>query len=152
MLQQKIDTDSAILENIRGNNMKGWEELYEKYAASMLGIICKLTNNKKKGEQLLIRIFTSSAFEQLLKGLDSSLPGPLYKYTFSTTLQFLKSEGQAVDAGTIEGLPGIFRVIYNKEDVFKMKAGQEPYSLRKKQIVWLPIYGANRHDEMLNYS
>lgn len=138
MLHRPAIPDAAILQKIRCNDLKGWEELYEAYAPSMLGIICKLTNNKKKGEQLLVKIFTSGEFEELVKRTYTGLSTALFKYAFFTTLSLLQEEGCSIDIGSIEGLPGIYKVIYTKDTFIK----QERVS-PKNRIVWLPVYGPN---------
>ncbi|MBC7936729.1 MAG: hypothetical protein H7Y86_15365 [Rhizobacter sp.] len=149
MLNQSRTPDVEILEKIRNNNLKGWEELYDIYSASMLGIICKLTNDKQKGQQILVRIFTATQFGHFLNGITNSLPGRLYQYTFSHTLLLLKDEGINIDVGTIEGLPGIFKFLYKNDD------GENKHSrvqLTSKQYNWLPVYGFNIYADMISYS
>jgi len=143
MLQRPAIPDAAILRKIRRNDLQGWEELYEAYAPSMLGIICKLTNNKKKGEQLLVKIFTSDEFEALVKRTYTGLSTALFKYAFFNTLSLLQEEGSHVDIGTIEGLPGIYKVICKKDILVKQE--REPV---KNRIVWLPVYGPGMYSAL----
>ena len=149
MLNTPRSSDEVILQKIRNNNLQGWEELYDAYSASMLGIICKLVDDKNRGQQILVNIFTGAAFAEFLDKITSSLPGKLYQYTFNHTLALLNAEGTQIDVGMIEGLPGIFKVLYQNDN----NAGNlNRVPAIPRSYKWLPMYGVNIYADMISYS
>ncbi|RYY68492.1 MAG: hypothetical protein EOO13_12185, partial [Chitinophagaceae bacterium] len=127
MLTNPVETDMAILDKIRSNDLSGWEELYDKYACQMLTIICKLSIEKKLGEEILIKIFTEKKFEDFLSQIRSGLTVELCNYAFRFAASHLHKEGLSPDAATIADLPKLLQLIYANELSRKLIPESKPF-------------------------
>lgn len=86
-------SDSTILTLIRENNLKGWEQLYDKYGPVMYGIICAHTSDKGLAEEIFIKLFISLKQEEIPLKFNLALRICLLRYTHLNTTQGLKIRG-----------------------------------------------------------
>jgi len=85
--------DLNILLLIRENNLSGWEQLYDKYAPIMYGVICTYTTDKRLADKVLIDLFFRlKEDEMLLKG-NFTLSVFILRYTHTNTKLELKKRG-----------------------------------------------------------
>lgn len=146
MLNFPAIPEMMILDKIRKNDLQGWEELYDSYAAFMLSIICKLTGEKKKGEQLLIALFTDPKFEEYLCTVSSRLGFHVCTYAFSFAQRALKKEGIEPGGLVVSRLPKILQIIYQKNKLEETPARPAPAIAVYRSVQsykWLPVFGIN---------
>ena len=86
-------SDKIILNLIRENNLKGWELLYDKYAAVMYGIICTYTADKELAEEILTGLFIRLKDEQRLIKVNVALCACILRYTYTNAREELKKRG-----------------------------------------------------------
>jgi len=86
-------SDSTILTLIRENDPRGWNQLYDKYAALMYGIICTHTTDIRLAEEIFIQLFIGLKQEEILLKTDGALCVCILRYTQSNTRQELKRRG-----------------------------------------------------------
>ncbi len=85
--------DSNILTLISENNLKGWEQLYDKYSSVIYGAICSLISEKNLAEEIFIKLFCRLKEERILLKINFSLCVCLLRYTYYYTRQELKIRG-----------------------------------------------------------
>ena len=150
MLNTIAVPDTVILDRIRKNNLKGWEDLYDQYASSMLSVIYKLTDDRKKSEDILVDVFTSIDFKNFVFSLSSKLNVHLSTFVFSYTIRSMRQEGMEPDAVTISGLPKILQFLYQKDkrdddhSAGEWKASRPIYK-SVHAYKWLPVFGFNMY-------
>ena len=86
-------SDSTILTLIRENNLKGWEQLYDKYGSLMYGTICTHTTDNNLIEEIFIKLFIRLKQEEILLKIKFALCACLLRYTYLNTRQELKIRG-----------------------------------------------------------
>ena len=86
-------SDTIILGLIRENNLKGWELLYDKYAAVMYGVICTYTADRELAEEILTGLFMGLKEEQRLIKVNVALCACILRYTYTNTRKELKKRG-----------------------------------------------------------
>ena len=93
--QQEKISDQNILSMIAENNLKGWENLYDKYAPSMYGIICNLTSDRVIAEIILKETFLQLKLEEIFSKVTYALCPCLLRHTHTFAKQQLKERGQS---------------------------------------------------------
>jgi len=88
-------SDAAILNLICANDLRGWEQLYDKYAPVMYGVICVHISDKGVAEEILIKLFTNLKHERILFNVDFALSVCILRYTYCNTWKELKRRGIA---------------------------------------------------------
>jgi len=86
------DSDSLAL--IRENNLKDWEQLYDKYAPVMYGVICAHTTDKSQADEILIDLFIRLKNEEILLKINFALCAYIIRYTYTNTRKELKKRGK----------------------------------------------------------
>lgn len=86
-------SDSTILSLITENNLKGWEQLYDKYCSVMYGIISTHTSDKNLAEKIFIKLFISLKQEGILLKIKFALCACLLRYTYLNTRKELRIRG-----------------------------------------------------------
>ena len=86
-------SDTVILSLIKESNPKGWDVLYDKYAAVMYGVICTQTADKAPAEEILINLFIQLKHEDVLLKVNSVLSVCILRYTHCNTRRELKRRG-----------------------------------------------------------
>ena len=86
-------SDLTILTLIRENNLKGWEQLYDKYGSVIYGVICSFTSEKNLAEEILIKLFCCLKEEKTILKINFSLCVCLLTFTYYYTRQELKIRG-----------------------------------------------------------
>ncbi|MEP6846169.1 MAG: hypothetical protein ABI861_09200 [Panacibacter sp.] len=66
MPSSKTVSDQYILFMLAENNLKSWENLYDKYAPVMYAVICNLTDNKAVAAEILTEAFMQVKQKQIL--------------------------------------------------------------------------------------
>ncbi|MEO7523482.1 MAG: hypothetical protein ABIT58_05270 [Ferruginibacter sp.] len=72
--------------------MGAWEFIYDRYSASMYGVIVKLTDNKKASEEILTMVFLELQNQKDFLKTDQSLCAILLRYTYKFAITHLKEE------------------------------------------------------------
>ena len=85
--------DSTILSLIREKNLTGWEQLYDKYAPIMYGIICTYTIDKSISDKIFINLFMRLKDEEILLKVNFTLCVFILRYTYTNTRKELKKWG-----------------------------------------------------------
>ncbi len=86
-------SDLNILSLVRENDLKGWEQLYDKYAPAMYGIICTYTTDMSLADQILINLFLRLKDEGGLLKMNFTLCVFILRYTYTNTRIELKKRG-----------------------------------------------------------
>lgn len=86
-------SDSTILTLIRENNLKGWEQLYDKYGSLMYGTICTHTIDNNLIDEIFIKLFIRLKQDEILLKIKFALCACLLRYTYLNTKQELKIRG-----------------------------------------------------------
>jgi len=86
-------SDEQIIKMIKDNNFFAWECLYEKYSASIYGLICKLSNNKKIAEEIFTDVFLQLKTKNIIPQVKHALCPTLLRFTYSFILKELKQRG-----------------------------------------------------------
>lgn len=75
------------------NNLKSWENLYDKYAPVMYAVICNLTDNKAVAAEILTEAFMQVKQKQILLKINISPCIYLLRHTYNYANQHLKQSG-----------------------------------------------------------
>lgn len=86
-------SDSTILNFIRENNLSGWDQLYDKYAPIMYGIICTHTADKRLADEILINLFIRLKSEEVLLNINATSCVSILRYTYINTRKALQKRG-----------------------------------------------------------
>lgn len=78
---------------IAENNLEAWEYLYDKYAAAMYGIICKLTDDRTLSEEIFIGAFLQLKEKQILSKTTHPICVCLLRHTHIFAKQELTNRG-----------------------------------------------------------
>jgi DNA-directed RNA polymerase specialized sigma24 family protein len=89
-----IELEESLGELVKNGNRQSFGELYDKYAPALLGVILRLTNNKKQAEDILLAVFVN-AWNQIrcFNKSKTTLFIWLLHITRSTALDILGSGG-----------------------------------------------------------
>lgn len=139
--------DNVIINKIRKNNSKGWEDLYDNHANSMLTIVCQLTGDRERGEEILIDIFTCPRFRNYVLSVTSRLRFHLCTFVFNYTLKQMQEEGEEPDEEMISRLPKVLQFLYKKNKAANETVQQgkliSPAYKSIHAYKWLPVFGTN---------
>ena len=146
--QEKI-SDQNILSMIAENNLEGWENLYDKYAPSMYGIICNLTSDRVLAEIVLKETFLQLKLEEIFSKATYSLCPFLLRHTHTFARQQLKERGKACSNGTVENT-SLIKVLCSQELSFKQAASNfnitEAEAKRKLHQEFLGLRAQNKEE------
>ncbi len=93
MLALKKISEEQIIKLLQKNGSSVWGILYDRYSASMYGIICSLTDDIKIAEQILIEVFKQLKERQILSKVKHALCPNLLRYTYDSATMQLKKYG-----------------------------------------------------------
>ncbi len=93
MLSAENLSDRHIIDMLQDNNMEAWNLLYEKYAASMYGIICKLTDDEIIAGEIFKEAFLQLKDTHILSKTTHSLCPFILRHTYNYTIKQLKQYG-----------------------------------------------------------
>lgn len=86
-------SDLQIISLLAVNSILAWDQLYDKYAAPMYGLICKLTDDKLLAEEIFTTAFVELKEKKVLNNVKNKLSIALLSYTFSYTTKHLRGIG-----------------------------------------------------------
>ena len=92
-LQSELGFEKRIMSMLQDNNPLAWENLYDKYATAMYGLIYNLTENKVLAEEIFKNVFLELKQKQVLLKAECSLYPTIIRYTYSYTTNHLKEIG-----------------------------------------------------------
>lgn len=92
-LQSVILSETQIMAMLQENNPVVWENLYDKYAPAMFGLICKLTDDKLLAEQIFINSFIQLKEKGTLSKINYALYAILLRHTYAYAITHLKQAG-----------------------------------------------------------
>lgn len=78
---------------LKENDLLAWDNLYNKYASAMYGLICNLIDDKTIAEEIFIAAFIQLKEKQILSELRSGLSYTLLRYTYTYAIKQLKQYG-----------------------------------------------------------
>ncbi|MEO7210571.1 MAG: hypothetical protein ABIY35_06485 [Chitinophagaceae bacterium] len=90
-LQSEAISGNQIIAMLEENNPLAWENLYDKYASVMYGLICNLTEDKLLAEEILMNAFLELKQKQILSKIKYALLPIIMRYTHSYTIEYLKN-------------------------------------------------------------
>ena len=91
-----IISDPAILLLIEQDNSKGWEYVYDKYAAMMYGAIRKVTDDPLLADKILVQSFVNFKQNIFFASAKTSLCLVLLRVATATAKELLSEKGVAV--------------------------------------------------------
>lgn len=86
-------SDSTILSLIGGNIPSGWDQLYDKYAPVMYGVIQAHTGDRKVAEQIFMKLFIRLKQNEILLKINVTLCVCILRYTYINTREELRRRG-----------------------------------------------------------
>ncbi len=87
-----VEADAELVAGIKDTNQEFFGKLYDKYAASLMGVISRITNDNKKAEEILNATFVAAWQQKLqLNDLKSTIFTWLVNITRKTALNQLKN-------------------------------------------------------------
>jgi len=134
-------SDLNILSLIRENNLRGWEQLYDKYAPVMYGVICIYTTDKSLADKIFIDLFIRLKDEEVLQKIHFTLSVFILRYIHTNTRKELKKWGinytkPLIEANSImHSLCSQSITIKRVAANFKMSENEVRKSLRKEFLV-----------------
>jgi len=124
-------SDLNMLSLIRENNPEGWEQLYDKYAPVMYGIICTYTTDKSLADKILIDLFIRLKEEEILPKMNFTLCIFILRYTYTNTRAELKKRGIYYTESPIE-TNSVIHTLYSQS--LKIKRFTPNFKISKNEV------------------
>ena len=143
-----IQQEKDLLNKINNHDIKGWEELYDRYANVLLGGIFVLTQDKEISENILIDFFVKLKQENKLAALNSKIFTFLYSQVIQFTGNELKKYGLQPCLESIATAPKVVQALFKinllNEVVLKQNnSNSKPVYSNKMGSFKIPISGQN---------
>lgn len=95
-VSKTIISDADILMLIEQDNNKGWEYLYDKYAAMMYGAILRVTDNTVLADKILVRSFLNCKKNRFFAATKTSLCLALLRVANAAAKEILGKNGVGI--------------------------------------------------------
>ena len=92
-LQINHISDEQMLSMIGRNDVKAWEQLYDKYAAAMYSIVWQFTDSKEIANKIFTQAFLQLKENNILLKMHYALCPFLLRYTHNFASQYFKKCG-----------------------------------------------------------
>ncbi|MDQ3052149.1 MAG: hypothetical protein M3Q95_14830 [Bacteroidota bacterium] len=145
--QSEYISDRHIIDLLQENNLEAWKLLYDKYAASMYGMICKLTDDESIAGEIFKEAFLQLKDNHILSKTNYSLCPFLLRHTYNYAIKQLKQFGMQIkpltpieEASLIHflctqsvSLPEVSSILNMSEEETRVKLRHEFLNLRNQR-------------------
>lgn len=139
--------DANLLSRIEAKDGTVWEDIYEKYAPTMLGAISVFIRNEIVAEKILVETFLELSEKNQLPTEKLKLALYLYIYSFAFTIKKLKAQGINPCVEKLDTYPAIIQQLCKHYDVKELVQTEvytkEDLKIRANSFCWLPVFGVN---------